>query len=106
VERLEIRGVHAEGRVGDADPLLAIADALPTFRADQIVISAEPEHSPRRTAELALRARTRFGLPTSTQDDDTQHTRKEAALAPTSTSTHAGSGRPYWPARSRQRRIG
>ena len=55
VERLEFRGVHAEGRVGDADPLLAIADALPTFHADEIVIAAEPEHSQpaHRRARLA-----------------------------------------------------
>jgi hypothetical protein len=86
VERLEIRGVHAEGRVGDSDPLLAIADVLPTFRADEIVIAAEP--SSRRTAELGSRARNRFGLPTSTPDGDEgavvtdlQHndTRKDAA---------------------------
>lgn len=81
VERLEIRGVHAEGRAGDTDPLLAIADALPTFHADEIVIAAEPEHSSRRTAELASRARNRFGLPTSTQDSDPHHdkTREETA---------------------------
>lgn len=88
VERLEIRGVHAEGRVGDSDPLLAIADVLPTFRADEIVIAAEPEHSSRRTAALVSRARNRFGLPTSTPDGDEgagvtdlQHndTRKDAA---------------------------
>ena len=81
VERLEIRGVHAEGRVGDGDPLLAIADALPTFHADEIVIAAEAEHSLPRTADLASRARSRFGLPTSTHDNDQQNdeTRKDAA---------------------------
>jgi hypothetical protein len=70
VERLEIRGVHAEGRVGDADPLLAIADVLPTFQADEIVIAAESAHAPRRTSELASRARNRFGLRTSTPHGD------------------------------------
>ena len=70
VERLEIRGVHAEGRIGDSDPLLAIADVLPTFSAEEIVIAAELAHAPRRTAELAARARNRFGLPTSTPDGD------------------------------------
>jgi nucleotide-binding universal stress UspA family protein len=59
VDRLERRGVHAEGRVGDADPLLAIADALPTFPADEIVIASEAE----RADELLSRARRRFGLP-------------------------------------------
>ncbi len=63
VERLEHRGVHAEGRVGDADPLLAIADALRTFQADEIVIAALPERSTRLGDELVSRARDRFGLP-------------------------------------------
>jgi hypothetical protein len=61
VERLEQRGVHAEGRVGDADPLLAIADALPTFPADEIVIAAEASLAD----ELVARARDRFAIPTS-----------------------------------------
>jgi nucleotide-binding universal stress UspA family protein len=64
VDRLEQKGIHAEGRVGDADPLLAIADALPTFPADEIVIATEPERSTRLADELVTRARDRFGLPT------------------------------------------
>jgi nucleotide-binding universal stress UspA family protein len=63
VERLEERGVRALGRVGDADPLLAIADALPTFPADEIVISAQPERSRRVADELVSRVRDRFALP-------------------------------------------
>ena len=59
VEQFELRGVHAEGRIGDPDPLLAIADALTTFPADEIVIAADA-----RADELARRARTRFSLPT------------------------------------------
>ena len=62
LERLERSGVHAEGRVGDADPLLAIADALAMFPADEIVIAADAvplaEH-------LARRTRQRFGVPAS-----------------------------------------
>lgn len=64
VDRLERTGAHAEGRVGDADPLLAIADALPTFPADEILIAAQPERSTRLADELVTRARNRFGLPT------------------------------------------
>ncbi len=64
VEGLERRGVHAEGRVGDADPLQAIADALPTFPADEIVIAAQPERSGRLADELVSRARDRFALNT------------------------------------------
>ena len=63
VDRLEQTGAHAEGRVGDWDPLQAIADALPTFAADEIVIAAKPERAA-RVAELVSRARTRFALPT------------------------------------------
>jgi hypothetical protein len=64
VARLERQGVHAEGRIGDADPLLAIADALPTFPADEILIAAEPEDPAHLAAELVSRARERFALPT------------------------------------------
>src|SRR5438045_4044035 len=40
LDRLERSGAHASGRVGDADPVQAIADALPTFAADEILIAA------------------------------------------------------------------
>ena len=60
VEQFELRGVHAEGLIGDSDPLLAIADALTTFPADEIVIAADEEAD-----ELAHRARMRFALPTT-----------------------------------------
>jgi nucleotide-binding universal stress UspA family protein len=63
VERLERRGLHAHGQVGDADPLQAIADALPVFAADEIVIAGHPERRPNLAAELAAGARARFGLP-------------------------------------------
>ena len=62
VELLQQRGVHAEGRVGDADPLLAVADALPTFPADEIVIAGRPPELP-GLDELASRMRKRFALP-------------------------------------------
>jgi nucleotide-binding universal stress UspA family protein len=62
VDLLERGGVHAKGRVGDADLLLAIADALPTFPADEIVIAGRPERL-RRLDELVSRVRDRFALP-------------------------------------------
>src|SRR5205807_10127326 len=40
---LRARGIQATGRVGDADPLLAIDDALRTFGADEIVVATHPE---------------------------------------------------------------
>jgi hypothetical protein len=64
VEQLERQGIHAEGRVGDADPLLAIADALRTFPADRIMIAVGP-HSSHLAESLAARTRKRFALPTS-----------------------------------------
>jgi nucleotide-binding universal stress UspA family protein len=62
VELLERSGVSAEGRVGDADPLMAIADALPTFPADEIVIAGRPSELP-GLDELVSRMRGRFALP-------------------------------------------
>jgi hypothetical protein len=53
--QLEPRGVHAEGRIGDSDPLLAIADALTTFPADEILIVADAD-AVLRAEDLALRA--------------------------------------------------
>jgi hypothetical protein len=63
-DRLEQSGVHAEGRAGDGDPLLAIADALSTFPADEILIAAQPGRSSQIAEELGSRARARFALPT------------------------------------------
>jgi hypothetical protein len=60
LEQFDLLGVDAEGRVGDTDPLLAIADALTTFPADEILIVGDAQ-----AEKLALRARTRFSLPTS-----------------------------------------
>ena len=63
VDGLERAGVHASGHIGDADPLQAIADALPTFAADEVVIAAHGDRSRRLAQEIARRARERFGLP-------------------------------------------
>jgi hypothetical protein len=38
VERLSEEGVDAAGDTGDADPLLALEDALATYEADEIVL--------------------------------------------------------------------
>ena len=57
--------MHVEGRVGDADPLQAIADALTIFPADEIVFSARPERSTEQADDLVSRARERFALPVS-----------------------------------------
>ena len=67
VELLARGGVHAEGRVGDADPLLAIADALSTFPADEIVIAGQPEQVS-GLEKLVSRVRDRFALPVRAAD--------------------------------------
>jgi GABA permease len=38
-------GIDATGEIGDGDPIRAIADALRTFRADEIVVSTLPSAS-------------------------------------------------------------
>jgi nucleotide-binding universal stress UspA family protein len=65
VDDLKRRGIHANRRIGDADPEQAIADALATFPADEIVIAGAPERSARLADELAMRASRRFGVPIS-----------------------------------------
>jgi hypothetical protein len=39
---LRRRGIIVRGEIGDADPLLAIADAPASFPADEIVIATLP----------------------------------------------------------------
>src|ERR671931_495302 len=40
---IERAGIQATGNVGESDPQLAIADALQTFQADQILIVTHPQ---------------------------------------------------------------
>jgi hypothetical protein len=61
VASLERLGLHAHGQVGDADPLLAIEDALHDFPADEIVLFTWPEgRSHWRREQVAQKARERF----------------------------------------------
>jgi hypothetical protein len=68
-EELAERVVHAvepeaevEAEVGDRDPLLAVADALAEFPADEILVAGHAEE--KQEAELR-----RFGLPISRVDE-------------------------------------
>jgi GABA permease len=64
LQQLERIGIDANGMVGDADPLQAIADALHVFRADEIVIATHPEERAHWLARrLVERARRRFDVP-------------------------------------------
>jgi hypothetical protein len=62
--RLRDDGVHAQGEVGDGDPLQAVEDALRTFGADEIVISTHPEgRSNWLERNVVGAARERFDIP-------------------------------------------
>jgi hypothetical protein len=64
LEGLRTAGIEAEGRIGDADPLLAIADALHQFEAEQIVITTRPGARLHwLTRDLVARAGRRFARP-------------------------------------------
>ena len=64
VERLEEEGVDAAGDTGEAEPALAIQDALATFRADRIVIFSHPEGDrDYREDESLADAESRWNLP-------------------------------------------
>lgn len=52
-----------ETESGEADPLLAIEDALTTFDADQIVLVPAADRDAQSTRELAEEVRDRFNLP-------------------------------------------
>src|SRR2546429_8868618 len=43
VERLDEEGIDAAGDTGEADPLLALQDALQTYPADEIVLCVHSE---------------------------------------------------------------
>jgi hypothetical protein len=64
VERLDEEGIDAAGDTGEADPLLAINDALQTFEADEIVLFTH-EDGKRNWLEEGLvdQAKERFDAP-------------------------------------------
>lgn len=62
--RLRGAGIRASGRVGDADPLRAIEDAIQLFDADEIVIGTHPERRSNWLArDLVARVCARWELP-------------------------------------------
>jgi len=64
LERLQAAGIAADGRIGDGDPLQAMADALHGFAADEIIIATHPEQRSNWLAhDLVARARVRFDQP-------------------------------------------
>jgi hypothetical protein len=66
LDRLHERGIDAAGWVGDADPIVAIEDALRHDDADELLIATHPESRSNWLAhDLVERAATEFGLPTA-----------------------------------------
>src|SRR5688572_78936 len=64
VERLEEQGIDAAGDTGEAEPALAIQDALATFKADRIVVFSHPEGDRDYREDDGLAgAEERFGIP-------------------------------------------
>ena len=64
VERLEEAGIDAVGDTGEAEPALALQDALATFPADRIVIFSHPEGDRDYREDDGLAdAEARFGVP-------------------------------------------
>ena len=64
VERLEEGGVDAVADTGEAEPALALQDALATFPADRIIVFTHPEGDLDYREDEGLRdAEGRFGVP-------------------------------------------
>jgi hypothetical protein len=64
LSRLREVGVNCDGEVGGVDPLQAIADALRTFGADEVIISTHPEgRSLWLERGIVQGARERFDVP-------------------------------------------
>ena len=64
LDALAAVGVTAEGAVGDADPLLALGDALALFPADEVLIATHPPGaSCWLERDVVTRARARVAAP-------------------------------------------
>jgi hypothetical protein len=63
VARLRAAGVSATGRIGDADPLQAIADALALGPVDEVLIATHPEGASHWLERDLVSRALRFGLP-------------------------------------------
>jgi GABA permease len=73
-------GLEAAGRVGDADPLQAIEDALRAFGADEVIVSTHPPgRSNWLERDVIARARERFDLPITHVVVDLERERAEVA---------------------------
>jgi glycine/D-amino acid oxidase-like deaminating enzyme len=61
---LRERGAQARATTGESDPLVALEDALATYRADRVLVFAREDEGARYREEDVLgEARRRFGVP-------------------------------------------
>jgi hypothetical protein len=61
---LRDRGVQAHATIGESEPLLALQDALATYRADRVLVFAREEEGARyREDDVLDEAQRRFGVP-------------------------------------------
>ena len=61
---LRERGAHARATTGESEPLLALQDALATFRADRVVVFVRGEDAARyREDDVVAEAERRFEVP-------------------------------------------
>jgi deoxyribodipyrimidine photolyase-like uncharacterized protein len=65
-EALRAEGARVRATAGESDPLLALQDALTTFKADRVVVFARGEEEAQRYREddVLGEAERRFGVPT------------------------------------------
>jgi hypothetical protein len=70
---LDSAGPAVSGRVGDEDPLQAVADALVEFPADALILGVHAsDHANWRERGLTEKVRERFGLPVTELDREGQ----------------------------------
>ena len=61
---LRERGAQARATTGESDPLVALEDALATYRADRVLVFAREDEGARyRENDVLGEARRRFGVP-------------------------------------------
>ncbi|MDX6729296.1 MAG: hypothetical protein QOK49_4101 [Baekduia sp.] len=66
-EALSAAGARTHAQAGESEPLLALQDALTTFKADRVVVFARPEDDARyREDDVIGEAERRFGVPVTT----------------------------------------
>ena len=76
LERLSSVGIEARGDVGDVDPLVAVEDAVRTFRPNELVVSTHPEGRSNWLERGVVSAlRERYDVPVTHVVVDLEHAR-------------------------------